>query len=69
MQHGVVKWYDPQMGYGIVSVANGRLVMVHAANLAGETPSLRAGQEVTLQEGPFIWGKNMRVGLEVRPAQ
>ena len=69
MQHGVVKWYNPQMGYGIVSVANGRLVMVHAANLAAETLSLRGGQEVTFQEGPFIWGKNKTVGLEVRPAQ
>jgi cold shock CspA family protein len=43
MQRSVVKWYNPQMGYGIVSVANGRLVIVHAANLAAETPSLRAG--------------------------
>jgi cold shock CspA family protein len=36
MQRSVVKWYNPQMGYGIVTVANGRLVMVHAANLAAE---------------------------------
>jgi cold shock CspA family protein len=69
MQRSVVKWYNPQMGYGIVTVANGRLVMVHAANLAAETPSLRGGQEVTLQEGPFIWGRNITVGFEVRPAQ
>ncbi len=69
MQRGVVKWYDPQMGYGIVTVANSRLVMVHAAILAGETPSLRGGQEVILEEGPFIWGKNITVALEVRPTQ
>ncbi len=45
-QRGVVKWYSRGKGYGFITPLAGADVFVHKSGLAGDVPSLRAGQLV-----------------------
>ena len=47
MSKGVVKWFDPQKGFGFVVNEKGEDVFVHYSSIAGDGfRCLRSGQEV-----------------------
>ncbi len=49
-QRGVVRWYDPRKGYGVIRNQDGEDVFVHRSALSREGGGrLRAGQQVEYQ--------------------
>jgi len=45
---GVVKWYDPEKGYGFITQRSGSEVFFHRTGIApGETPDFPDGTQVT----------------------
>ena len=50
MQHGTVKWFDPQKGYGFIVCDDGKDVFVHQGNILMKGfRFLEAGQKVKFQ--------------------
>lgn len=48
MEHGVVKWFNAEKGFGFISRENGDDVFVHFSAIKGEGyRSLEEGQHVT----------------------
>lgn len=57
MQHGVVKWFNPERGYGFIE-SKGKDYFAHYNQIIGKGfRSLVAGQEVTFSEGTSPKGK------------
>lgn len=50
MQRGVVKWFDPEKGYGFIAGEDGRDVFVHQCNILMKGfRKLEIGQKVNYQ--------------------
>ena len=52
-ENGIVKWYNPEKGYGFIAVDGGSDVFVHRRAIADDRPWLVDGQRVsfTVREG------------------
>ncbi len=53
---GVVKWFNPQKGYGFIALKNGGEVFVHKTGLAEGVYSLEEGQAVEFEVEETIKG-------------
>lgn len=49
--NGVVKWYNPQKGYGFICADNGKDVFIHYSNINKEVnaKNLKEGEEVNFE--------------------
>ena len=60
---GVVKWFDPNKGYGFITKADGKDIFVHVSELPGDIESLVENEEVEFEIGE---GKKGPVATNVR---
>lgn len=59
MQQGVVKWFDPEKGYGFIAGEDGKDVFVHQRNILMKGfRKLEIGQRVSYQVEPAEKGDN-----------
>ena len=63
LQHGTVKWFDPNKGFGFLTCPGQSDLFVHARNLDGRT-ELIEGQEVSFEIRPTPKGQEA-VGVRV----
>ena len=50
MHQGVVKWFNPELGYGFIECSNGEDVFVHFTGIVGEGfRTLNEGQTVNFE--------------------
>ena len=49
MEHGTVKWFDEEKGYGFIILEDGKELVVHKSGV--ESGYLMAGQTVDLEIG------------------
>ena len=61
MQHGTVRWFDPERGFGFLAPDDGSAdLFVHASEIVGEVRLLREGQVVEFEVGEGERGPQAR---------
>lgn len=66
MNKGIVKWFNNQKGYGIITAEDGNDVFVHYSGIAGEGyVSLKEGEAVTYDTTVGDGGKIRAVNVQV----
>jgi CspA family cold shock protein len=66
---GTVKWFNPDKGFGFVTLADGADCFLHASALARAGVSVTEGDAVLMRVGQSPRGRQVTEVLEVQPGQ